>query len=127
VYDILCAQDFNPNERTGFVFSSGNPRFLLAEQLRRAILLYYKQQLNNIVAQEKASVPKKEAIPTKETTTQVYQCKHCLSVYDESFGEPENGISKGTTFQSLPSDYYCPLCEAEKSEFVRIEQIYATN
>jgi hypothetical protein len=34
VYDILCAKDFNPNERTGFVFSSGNPKFLLAEQLR---------------------------------------------------------------------------------------------
>lgn len=119
VYDILCAQDFNPNERTGFVFSSNNPRFLLAEQLRRAILLYYKQQLNNIVAQEKASVPKKEVVPTKETTTQVFQCKHCLTVYDESFGEPENGIPKGTTFQSLPSVYCCPLCEAEKSEFVR--------
>jgi rubredoxin len=119
VYDILCAQDFNPNERTGFVFSSGNPRFLLAEQLRRAILLYYKQQLNNIVAQEKANMPKKEAIPVRESATQVYQCKHCLTVYDESFGEPENGIPKGTTFQSLPSDYCCSLCEAEKGDFVK--------
>jgi hypothetical protein len=43
VYDILCAKDFNPNERTAFVFSSDNPKFVLAEQLRRAVLSYYRQ------------------------------------------------------------------------------------
>jgi len=42
VYDILCAKDFNPNERTAFAYSIGNPRFLLAEQLRRAVLSYYR-------------------------------------------------------------------------------------
>jgi hypothetical protein len=41
-YDILCAKDYNPNERTAFVFSSDNPKFVLAEQLRRAVLSYYK-------------------------------------------------------------------------------------
>ena len=42
VYDILCAKDFNPNERTAFAFSKDNPKFLLAEQLRRAVLSFYK-------------------------------------------------------------------------------------
>jgi hypothetical protein len=41
VYDILCAKDFNPNERTAFAYSTSNPKFLLAEQLRRAILTFY--------------------------------------------------------------------------------------
>ena len=41
VYDILCAKDYNPNERTAFVFSRDNPKFVLAEQLRRAVLSYY--------------------------------------------------------------------------------------
>jgi hypothetical protein len=41
VYDILCAKDFNPNERTAFAYSTNNPKFLLAEQLRRAILSFY--------------------------------------------------------------------------------------
>jgi hypothetical protein len=41
-YDILCAKDYNPNERTAFVFSSNNPKFVLAEQLRRAVLSFYK-------------------------------------------------------------------------------------
>ena len=40
-YDILCAKDYNPNERTAVVFSRDNPRFLLAEQLRRAVLSFY--------------------------------------------------------------------------------------
>ena len=42
VYDILCAKDYNPNERTAFVFSSDNPKFVLSEQLRRAVLSYYR-------------------------------------------------------------------------------------
>jgi hypothetical protein len=40
-YDILCAKDYNPNERTDFYFSTGNPKFVLAEQLRRAVLSFY--------------------------------------------------------------------------------------
>jgi len=43
VYDILCAKDYNPNERTDFIYSSGNPKFVLAEQLRRAVLSYYNR------------------------------------------------------------------------------------
>jgi len=43
VYDILCAKDFNPNERTSTIFSSGIPKTLVPEHLRRAILAYYKQ------------------------------------------------------------------------------------
>ena len=41
VYDILCAKDYNPNERTDFIYSRNNPKFVLAEQLRRAVLSYY--------------------------------------------------------------------------------------
>ncbi len=41
-YDILCAKDYNPNERTDFVFSSDNPRAVLAEQVRRAVLSFYQ-------------------------------------------------------------------------------------
>ncbi|MEO6188222.1 MAG: hypothetical protein ABIO77_05240, partial [Ginsengibacter sp.] len=40
-YDILCAKDYNPNERTDFIFSSDNPKVVLAEQLRRAVLSFY--------------------------------------------------------------------------------------
>ncbi|RTL60277.1 MAG: rubredoxin [Sphingobacteriales bacterium] len=57
LYDILCAKDYNPNERTAFVFSSDNPKFVLAEQLRRAVLSYYRQPV---------AVPEEGAAPTAE-------------------------------------------------------------
>jgi hypothetical protein len=44
VYDILCAREFNPNERTGEIFSTANPKFVLAEQLRRCVLYYYRHR-----------------------------------------------------------------------------------
>lgn len=46
-----------------------------------------------------------------------YVCKLCGYVYDESFGEPDNGIAPGTKFEELPDDYECPLCGAGKEEF----------
>ena len=57
LYDILCAKDFNPNERTAFAFSKDNPKFLLAEQLRRAVLSFYKY--HGETAAVKASITEK--------------------------------------------------------------------
>lgn len=51
-YDILCAKDYNPNERTDFIFSSGNPKIVLAEQVRRAVLSYYKFRSPDIFYEE---------------------------------------------------------------------------
>jgi len=59
VFDILCSKDFNPNERTAFAYSTNNPKFLLAEQLRRAILTFYNYK-NEI----EAAVPEKEEVDT---------------------------------------------------------------
>ncbi len=64
VYDILCAKDFNPNERTGFAYSTNNPKFLLAEQLRRAVLSFY-----NYGKDEKAVVQENE-IKTENFATE---------------------------------------------------------
>lgn len=57
VYDILCAKDFNPNERTDFAFSRDNPRFVLAEQLRRAVLSFYYHPGDKDEAQPVAPPP----------------------------------------------------------------------
>ncbi|MEO8569558.1 MAG: rubredoxin [Ginsengibacter sp.] len=46
-YDILCAKEYNPNERTDFIFSSGNPKVVVAEQLRRAVLSFYNYPAND--------------------------------------------------------------------------------
>jgi rubredoxin len=121
VYDILCAHDFNPNERTGFVFSSNNPRSLLPEQLRRSVVSFYKYKANLNQLHEKP-VPAKKEVPEKKTVEYVHQCNHCLTVYDEKAGEPDNGVQPGTAFENLPVNYSCPLCEAPKNDFAKTEK-----
>ena len=39
-----------------------------------------------------------------------YVCDVCGWVYDEAFGDPDNGIAPGTAFDALPDDFVCPLC-----------------
>ena len=119
VYDILCAKDFNPNERTGKVFSRGNPKLILPEQIRRAIYLFYKQRQNTIQNSKIVPTSKPEQISTKDIFV-LYQCNSCLTVYNESLGEEENNIKPGTSFDDLPENYCCTLCDADKSKFIKI-------
>lgn len=121
VYDILCAHDFNPNERTGFVFSSGNPRFLLGEQLRRAIIEFY-QNRQSFVANRHKTIEAKEAEIKTPLPEMVHQCKHCYTVYDDTMGEPDRGFAVGTLFEQLPVNYTCSLCEAGREDFVKIDK-----
>lgn len=46
-----------------------------------------------------------------------YVCKVCGYVYDPKYGDPENGIKPGTSFEELPKDWKCPQCGASKDEF----------
>lgn len=121
LYDILCAKDFNPNERTGFVYSRNNLKVFLGEQLRRCILSFIKFRWDAHAAKESKQTPIKEKAK-KKIEEHVYQCKHCLTVYDEALGEPEAGIAPNTAFESLPKDFTCVLCEAAKEDFVKKEK-----
>lgn len=118
-YSILCAKDFNPNERTGFVFSRYNTRFLLPEQLRRVVLAFYAHQAKTL-AQPPRELKKEAARPLVKAF--IYQCSHCLSVYDETAGDQERKIAAGTLFENLPADYTCFLCESPLPEFVKREK-----
>ena len=121
VYDILCAKDYNPNERTGFAYSKGNPKFLLAEQLRRAVLSFYKYHAGreDVVLTTNG---KKEGLIVERKVEMVYQCKKCLTVYDEKTGDPENGIDPGTLFHQLPDNFCCSVCDATKEDFVQVKK-----
>lgn len=121
VYDILCAHDFNPNARTGFVFSRANPKFLLGEQLRRLVIAFYNNRADKNAIMEK-QVAAEKAPELKKQLSYVHQCRHCFTIYDESFGDLEKGAAPGTAFESLDEDYHCPLCDADKSSYTRIEK-----
>ena len=50
-----------------------------------------------------------------------YGCSVCGWIYDPELGDEESGIATGTPFESLPDDWVCPVCGADKSNFKRIE------
>ncbi|GFK92395.1 Rubredoxin [Fundidesulfovibrio magnetotacticus] len=50
-----------------------------------------------------------------------YVCNVCGYVYDPEEGDPENGVSPGTSFDKIPDDWACPVCGAPKSEFAKEE------
>ena len=121
VYDILCAKDFNPNERTGYAFSKDNPKFLLAEQLRRAVLSFYN--FHGEKGTPEIILPSRKEASQADTRNEiVYQCKNCLTVYDEKMGDPENGIDPDTLFQDLPANYTCSVCDSRKDNFVPVKK-----
>ncbi|GJQ23807.1 MAG: rubredoxin [Planctomycetia bacterium] len=49
-----------------------------------------------------------------------YKCMICGYIYDPKFGDPDNGISPGTSFQNLPDTWVCPQCGAPKEQFEQI-------
>ncbi len=50
-----------------------------------------------------------------------YVCTVCHWEYDESVGDPDNGIAVGTKFEDLPEDFVCPLCGVGKDMFEPVE------
>ena len=49
-----------------------------------------------------------------------YRCIPCGWEYDPSIGDPDNGISAGTSFADLPADWVCPLCSVGKDLFEEV-------
>lgn len=118
VYDILCAKDFNPNERTGRVLSSYNLKMFLGYQLKKSILSFLRYRTSiHAVSQHKAEAEKEEK--KNSTAAYIHQCKNCLSVYDEKMGEPLLGIEAGTPFENLPAHFTCAICESSKADFAK--------
>ena len=46
-----------------------------------------------------------------------WRCIPCGYIYDPAEGDPDGGIPAGTPFESLPEDWYCPVCGVGKEEF----------
>jgi len=50
-------------------------------------------------------------------TTSQWICESCGWIYDPAEGDPDGGIPAGTPFESIPDDWFCPVCGARKVDF----------
>ena len=50
-----------------------------------------------------------------------YKCSVCGYIYDPELGDPDSGIKPGTSFESLPDGWTCPVCGASKGDFEKME------
>ena len=41
-------------------------------------------------------------------------------IYDPEKGDPDGGIKPGTPFEDIPDDWVCPVCEATKDQFEKV-------
>ncbi len=111
VYDIVMAQEYNPNQRSEKLVSAANPRWLLYEQLRRAVVAYYRERGKGEEREERG---KREEGRKREDVTgelALYSCSGCGTVYDSRLGDVEAGVPAGTRFDKLPEAYSCSVCE----------------
>jgi len=113
-YNLLYAKNFDPNTRDYIVHVQDVDKVELPGLLMELSQFYF-DQLGGEIEQKKEIEIKKEIIELE-----VYQCKDCLSVYDENFGDITKNIPPKTMFSKLPVSYECSLCEASKANFKKI-------
>ncbi len=117
IFDILHTRDFNPNNKDYVNYLDNVREADLAPQLIQLCEHYYALAANNI-SLATSSTQSKEAGETIDRNP-VYQCRNCLSIYDQRYGDEVNGIAKGTRFQNI-ENYACPVCESPKADFVAV-------
>ncbi len=122
IFAIQHTRDFNPNNKALIAYKDGLSANDLAPHLAELCEHYYAMSAKDttLVSSNENKKDGKEAAHHR----MVYQCKNCLSIYDERYGDELNGITAGTRFENI-ENYTCPVCESPKSDFAIIEAVYS--
>lgn len=113
LYEILHTRDFNPNSKDYVSVDREVNRQQLGPKLIAICESYYllrDKQMNRSVPLTEQAAPQPAAEPSS------WQCRHCLTCYNEKYGDTANGLAPGVSFESL--EYYnCPVCDSSKEAF----------
>lgn len=116
IYNLLFSKNFNPNLTDYRYYAKGVHKSVLASLILELSLVYYEH-----LGEDQSISPKVKSI-TDNIQKELYQCVHCQTVYDPTYGDLEAGISVGTSFQTLPDYYSCPTCGGDKRGFKRLRK-----
>jgi rubredoxin len=117
-YEILYTRDFNPNSKDLVLFRDGLIRENLVPYLVSLCKYYYERQLEDAEIQHK--IFQEKHIGDQQVIKEdklIYECKSCLGIYDEIYGDVLQGIEQGVSFELLPENYCCGTCGESKFQF----------
>lgn len=114
-YNILHCKNFNPNNHEYLIYAQDVEKEDLPALLMELTREYYTKFYIT------STVESQPSIPISQTKDEVFQCLHCLTIYDPKIGDPLQGIDEGTLFSQLPSTYTCPTCEGVYEDFRKVD------
>lgn len=110
-YNVLHFENFDPNSQKYITYAQDIDKIELPGLLMELSKMYF-DQLGQVNDNEETS--NEEVVDVK---TALFQCQHCFTVYDETYGDEANGVIAGTKFEDITDTYTCPVCSAAKSNF----------
>jgi rubredoxin len=119
-YDILYKKDFNPNAEELILFRDAVQKDHIGTYLVSLCKDFYERNSSSTILENTATAPEPESVA--KTIQVIHQCKHCQTVYVQALGDEAQGVAPGTGFEMVPPHYNCPLCEAPKEAFVKVNE-----
>ena len=116
-YSIWHTEGFDAHGREPVLYRKDLEKETLFPYLVSLCKAFYEQQSDRhdpIVAMEAGVVA---GVGVNQANAGGVQCRHCLTLYEEQYGDPEQAIAPGTPFGRLGDDYVCPVCGAPKTDF----------
>ncbi len=117
VYHIRYKENFNPNNPVDKSFMDYIQKKNLPEFISFLTQEYYtkKKAKSDKITVKEVVTPK--VVKPKVNFELAYQCSTCLTIYDPTYGDPDEGIVAGTLFTDLPENYCCSICSNSKKGF----------
>ena len=123
IFEILHTRDFNPNSKDFVVFKHNVTKENIGAHLAQLCDQFYELKGMEVQKQIQLAILG-DAIVTSHK--QIYQCKNCLTMYDEFYGDDINNIIAGTKFETI-EHYFCPTCTSPKQDFVLVDELSILN
>jgi rubredoxin len=122
-YSIAHTVDFNPYSREVVPYRNDLEKENIYPYLVSLCKEFYRKQSerHSLLSSPSAST----AQGAGRTAAGGWQCSHCLTLYDERYGDEGQGIVPGTPFANVPPDYECSVCGGSKTDFLALEKTLA--
>jgi len=116
-FDVLHTKGFNANSRVLVPYKQGVAKKALPKILKELCDDFYDLKADDGGFPADRLVTRLPEVSEGGPIHQQFQCKHCLSIYDPTYGDALAEVLPGLEFADLPENYTCSLCGAPKKEF----------